>query len=279
MNNIQIETFLRHTALLLSESSSPRLDVELLLAHVLDKPRSWLFIHSQDFLTEKDVANFYKLLALRQKGMPIAYILGYKTFWSFNLKVNEHTLIPRPETELLVECILQIYADKKDFYVLELGTGTGAIALALAAERKLWKVHATDISKQALLVAQENAVNLSIPNIQFFQSDWFASLKRFQYDLIVSNPPYIAKNDPYLVDLQFEPQSALVSSSNGLADIKKIISQARLYLKEGGSLWLEHGYDQGEAVFNLFEKFGYHSVETKKDFSGHCRLTMGFNEV
>lgn len=261
----------------LTESDSPRLDAEVLLAHVLEKDRSYFLAWPEKTLTDTKLQTFQQLIQQRQQGTPIAYLLGYRDFWTLNLKVTPDTLIPRPETELLVETALDRIANQQDCKILDLGTGTGAIALAIASEHPKAEVIATDISEQALKVARDNAQRNHIHNVKFLASNWFESLPTQQFDLIVSNPPYIPSQDPHLSqgDVRFEPMSALTSGEDGLDDIRTLIQQAKEYLRPNGWLMLEHGYDQGQSVPALLEEHHFKAVDCLKDLSGNDRISIG----
>lgn len=258
-------------------SDSPRLDLEVLLCHVLDRPRSYLFTWPEKVLDDKLVGQFKDLLRRRADGEPIAYLTGEKEFWSLSLEVNATTLIPRPDTELLVETALGLI-DKPDARVLDLGTGTGAIALALASEQRRWQIIAVDAVVEAVALAEKNRQHLALENVSVIRSDWFGSIEPQKFDLIVTNPPYIDADDHHLNegDVRFEPSSALVSGDKGLADIALIICEAKHYLSAGGCLLIEHGYQQAEPVRDLFDTQGYRQVSTRRDMAGHERLTMGY---
>ena len=256
-------------------SDTPRLDLEVLLCHVLDKPRSYLFTWPEKMLEPKMVEQFNDLLQRRTHGEPIAHLTETKEFWSLSLAVNATTLIPRPDTELLVETALNLL-DKSTAHILDLGTGTGAIALALASERPNWKIIAVDSVSEAVFLAEKNRQRLDLRNVHLLQSHWFTEISRQKFDLIVTNPPYIDAGDPHLNegDVRFEPDSALVSGNNGLADIELIISGAKDYLIDGGWLLIEHGYLQAEAVHAQLMNEGYSQVSTRRDIAGHPRLTL-----
>ena len=255
-----------------------RLEAELLLAHVLQKNRSYLFAHDDEKINDIHYASYLQLITQRSQGVPIAYLTGTRDFWSLTLKVNAHTLIPRHETERLVELALELIPDKQDTQILDLGTGSGAIALALAKERPHWKITACDYSEKALEIAKENAQNLGITNVSFYHSNWFKALPKIQYQAIVSNPPYIAENDPHLTqgDLRFEPLNALASSQEGLADLQYIIKHSYNYLIPNGLLLLEHGYDQKTQVRAILNKIGYRSIHCWQDIQGHDRVSGGW---
>lgn len=258
------------------------LEVELLLAHVLGVSRTRLQtwsekIHSQ--LSEQQKESFYELLSRRSAGEPLAYLTGTKEFWSLPLIVSKDVLIPRPETECLVELVLcKVNLRYKKMRVLDLGTGSGAIALALAVERPEWQIIGVDRSREALEIAALNAKNLAISNVEWIQSDWFSHfvLGESVFDLIVGNPPYINPNDVHLKgDIRFEPKEALVSSPDGLQDLQKIIHKAPDYLVSKGWLFLEHGFDQGTFVKKAMESAGFMDVQTHQDLARLDRITLG----
>ncbi len=257
-------------------SDSPRLDVELLLAWVLDKDRTFLFTWPDKELTSAQQQAFSVALERRKAGEPIAYIVGFRDFWSLRLKVNASTLIPRPETELLVELVLD-RLQKPVATVMDLGTGTGAVALAIASERPSWQVTACDVMPAAVALAEENRLANKIANVNVLHSDWYAALGTQAFDVIVSNPPYIDANDVHLDegDVRFEPRSALVASEQGLADIRIIIEQGRLHLVPGGWIAIEHGYEQAQAVQAIFRDAGFTDIESVRDLAGHERVTLG----
>jgi len=256
-------------------SDSAKLDSQLLVAQVLNKPTTYLYTWPEKPLTTEQINNLLALFNRRQQGEPVAYILGYKEFWSLNFKVSPATLIPRPDTEVLVELVLNNH--QEDFLsCLDLGTGTGAIALALASENKQWQIDAIDFSDAAVSLAQLNAQQLDLAHVDIFQSDWFDNIQPLKkYDVIVSNPPYIDCSDVHLAqgDVRFEPKSALVAKEHGLADIALIIEQAQIYLSVKGYLYFEHGFTQAEDVQAIFHKHGYFEVTTIKDYNGNDRVT------
>ena len=252
-----------------------RSDAELLLAHVLGRPRSWLFAHGDDVIDPHVGDRFEQQLRRCEQGEPVAYITGRRGFWTFDLAVSPETLVPRPETELLVELALQRLPPGRPLQIADLGTGSGAIGLALAHERPLAHVVATDASAGALGVARGNARDLRLGNIEFRQGDWHAPLAGERFDLIASNPPYIAAGDPHLQDLRFEPDAALVSGMDGLDAIRAIVRDASLHLVPGGWILLEHGFDQGAAVRSLMLDAGMGEVATEHDLEGRDRVTLG----
>ncbi|PID34466.1 MAG: protein-(glutamine-N5) methyltransferase, release factor-specific [Thiotrichales bacterium] len=276
---MQIRDLLHRATQQLAESSdSARLDAELLLAHCLNKPRSYLFTWPEAEPDSAQLNCFDNLVQQRITGQPVAYLLGYREFRDLKLNVTRDTLIPRPETELLVETALEFLSGNTDSRILELGTGSGAIALALAKELPAAHITACDISTAALAVAQDNAGQYQLNNINFLQSDWFSNIPTNQpFDLIISNPPYIADNDPHLNqgDVRFEPAGALVSGHDGLNDIKQLINQSVNYFKQDGILMFEHGYDQGEKTTALMRAAGYKDTRCIKDLAGHDRITLG----
>lgn len=258
-------------------SDSPRIDAEVLLCHVLSKNRSYLYTYPERELAADALMTFKQLIEKRQLGHPIAYLLMNKEFWSMKLALSPATLIPRPATERLVELALSLMPAKQKLHILDLGTGSGAIALALAKERPHWQVDACDLSEAALNIAKHNAKQLNLEHIQFYQSNWFGSLPAQTYDLIVSNPPYIAQDDPHLNqgDLRFEPQHALISGLDGLNDIRHIIQKSPSYLSPGAFLLIEHGYNQKPALKQLLHETGFQNIECWQDYEGIDRISGG----
>lgn len=257
-------------------SESARLDAELLLARALDRPRSHLVAWPERHPDPEQEAAFEALLARRRHGEPMAYILGEREFWSLDLLVSPATLVPRPDTEILVETALEKIPGSGPCQVLDLGTGTGAIALALKKERPLADVAASDASAESLKIAQRNADRLGMV-IEFRQGDWWQPFGGRKFNVVVSNPPYIAADDPHLQtgDVRFEPRGALVSGDDGLDDLRKIIGGARDMLAPGGWVLVEHGYRQADAVAGLFASAGFTAISCREDFSGNPRVTLG----
>jgi release factor glutamine methyltransferase len=258
------------------DSETALLDAQLLMCRATGRDRSWLYAHD-DAVPEVSAATLFSALVERRaSGEPVAYLLGTRGFWKQELLVGPAVLIPRPETELLVELVMGLDLGH-DIQMADLGTGSGAIALALAGENPDWSVFATDISQEALAVATENASRLGFENVFFCQGDWLAALPPIRFNLIVSNPPYIAAGDPHLKsgDVRFEPVGALVAGDQGLADLVQIAENAGRYLKSRGRLLLEHGFEQGREVRKLLERLGYGNISTHNDHNGNERVTMG----
>ncbi|EKN48094.1 MULTISPECIES: peptide chain release factor N(5)-glutamine methyltransferase [Pseudomonas syringae group] len=261
----------------LPDSPTARLDAELLLAAALGKPRSFLHTWPERIVSTEAALAFAGYLQRRRTGEPVAYILGQQGFWKLDLEVAPHTLIPRPETEMLVEAALELVPAFAPTQVLDLGTGTGAIGLALANDRRQWKITAVDRVPEAVELAERNRQRLQLDNAEVLNSHWFSALEGRQFDLIISNPPYIAETDPHLSmgDVRFEPGSALTSGPDGLDDLRTIISEAPAHLTPGGWLLLEHGYDQGPAVRELLIRHGFERIQTRRDLGEHERITFG----
>lgn len=261
-------------------SDTASLDAELLMCHVLDCNRTYLFTWADKELSEQQQSLFEQLVGRRKTGEPVAHITGQREFWSLPLAVNSSTLIPRPDTETLVEIALDIALESNcsSGQGLDLGTGTGAIALALASELPTWHWQGVDLSSDAVELAKGNALSNKIVNVAFSQSNWFENVAETKFDLIVSNPPYIDPSDPHLNegDVRFEPLSALIADNSGMADVCYIIEKAKQYLKDGATLLIEHGYDQGEAVRGHFIDNDYHNVKTFKDLAGNERVSVGY---
>lgn len=263
------------SALLNDISDSQILDCQILLCHVLEKPTSYLLTWPEQEVSADNLTRFTQLFSRRLNGEPIAYIVGEKEFWSLPLLVSPATLIPRPDTETLVELVLNRHQSSQ-LKCLDLGTGTGAIALALASENLKWQIEAVDFNADAVALANKNKQRCGLNTVTIYQSDWFSQVKESSFDIIVSNPPYIDELDPHLSqgDVRFEPASALVAKDEGLDDIRQIIDKARSHLSSnGGSLYIEHGFEQGKQVRDLLTQFGYRDAVTQKDFGGNPRIT------
>ena len=261
----------------LTDSDNARLDVELLLAHSISQPRTWLYTWPDHIPSAVEQNLYLELLRRRQSGEPIAYLVGKQAFWNLELNITPDVLIPRPETELLVEKTLEKLAGIKQARVVDLGTGSGAIALALANDNPDWEISGSDSSNGALDVARNNAELLNIRNVSFQAGDWLAPFPESRFHAIVSNPPYIETGDVHLDqgDVRFEPERALTSGADGLEDIRKIAAQSLGQLENRGWLLLEHGYNQGEAVRKIFTDHGFCDIETYKDLAGLERVTVG----
>lgn len=260
----------------LAQVETPALEAEILLAHLLKKDRSWLFAWSEKTLQAQQLQDYSALLKQRITGMPIAYITGYREFWTLDLQVSPDTLIPRPETELLVSLALEKGGDNAR--ILDLGTGSGAIALAIASEQASWNITATDQSSAALAIATKNALKHNLNNVHFIQGSWFQPLNtQEKFDLIVSNPPYVAATDAHLQqgDLPFEPAAALSSGEDGLDDLRLIIDAAKKHLVSAGWLMVEHGFDQGSAVQKSFQQAQFNEIITYQDLQQQDRVTVG----
>ncbi len=276
MSTVKLAELLREAAAQLPGEDA-RHEAEQLLLHVLEVDRAWLFAHATDTVDEEARLRFQTLVARRAEGHPLAYLTGRRGFWTLDLQVNTATLIPRPETELLVEqALARLPADDMQ-RVADLGTGSGAVALSIASERPLATVMATDVLGPALAVAVKNAQAHGLENVWFRRGNWFAALGADRFDMIVSNPPYIAANDPHLQqgDLRFEPPPALASGEDGLDAIREIIAGAPEHLVPGGWLLLEHGWDQGEAIRALLVQAGFEQAETVQDLEQRDRVTLG----
>jgi len=258
-------------------SDSARLDAEVLLAYVLNTSRTYLYSHPEQLLLRDHQITYQHLLAQRAEGLPIAYITGTREFWDQTLHVNQDTLIPRPETELLVELTLK-HLDKPNASILDLGTGSGAIGIALATERPDWRITASDICQDALLIARENAQRLKLTHWTAIESDWFDNIPHKHFDAILANPPYIAEHDPHLSqgDVRFEPRAALVSGPDGLDAFRRIIEQSYHRLSKNGFVLLEHGYNQKQAVTTLLRQHGFVDVQCWTDCQGNERVSGGW---
>ncbi len=278
-----LDALLREATARLAAAGSPsaRLDAEVLLCHLLEVDRTWLYTWGDREAGAALRARFDALLARRETGEPVAYLTGEREFWGLSLATEPSTLIPRPDTETLVEVALE-KAVASFGRLLDLGSGTGAIALAMASERPGWRVLGVDLRHEAVALGERNAARLGIPNVAFRQSDWFAALGQEKkagerFDLIVSNPPYLADDDPHLVrgDVRFEPRSALVAGDGGLADLRHLAREAREHLAPGGWLLLEHGAQQGVAVREALVDAGYEAVVGRGDLAGRERVSLG----
>lgn len=275
---VSIEQLLKTATEKLSQiSESPKLDAEILLCHQLNCQRSYLYTWPEKILSQAEYDGFYQLLEDRLQGRPIAHITETREFWGLEFKVTPDTLIPRPDTETLVEAALEQLQSQASARILDLGTGTGAVALALKSERPVDQIIATDQSTAALRVAQYNSQTLHL-DVEFRQGSWFDPIKEAEtFHLIVSNPPYIEEQDPHLKqgDVRFEPLNALTSGKDGLQDIRIIAKQARKHLLTDGWLILEHGYNQSQAVQEILRQLGYQMIQTRQDFGHNDRITLG----
>ena len=264
----------------LADTDQAHSDALALLSHLLHKDRAWLFAWDDALVDAQTEAAYRELVQQRGKGVPVAHLTGTRSFWNLQLRVSPDTLIPRPETEHLVEQALQLGDANRPLRVLDLGTGSGAIALALANERATWQITAVERSVTALRLARSNAVQLGLGNVRFVHGSWFEPVKG-PFELIVSNPPYVADDDPHLRrgDLRFEPTSALASGAEGLDDIRRIVAQAPAHLVAGGWLLFEHGYDQGSACRQLLAERGFMEVFTGRDLAGLERFSGGHSPL
>jgi len=272
------EALAKATARLGNFSESPRLDAELLLTQALDVPRSYLFTYPEDTLDEAASERFFSAVSRREEGEPLAYIHGEKEFWSLTLMVSPDTLVPRPETETLVQEALVAIPRDEHRDVLDLGTGSGAIALAIASERPMTQMVATDLSEAALAIAVENARQLDIINITFLSGDWTEPVSEQRFDVIVSNPPYVESSDPALQRLQHEPLSALAAGEDGLDAIRLLATQCRSIIRPGGTFLLEHGADQQDAVASILAEAGWGGIRCINDLAGKPRVTVAIEE-
>lgn len=266
------------TKQLYEQSDTPRIDAEVLMQHVLGQGIAWLISYGDTVASAEHTKEFYELVGQREKGKPIAYLTGSRDFWTLSLGVDENVLIPRPDTETLVEAALDHLPIRSELTILDLGTGSGAIALSIAKEHPQAKVVAVEYQQGALEVAKANAVKNNIENVEFVLSDWFSNIDpKIRFDLIASNPPYVEPGDPHLDqgDLRFEPITALTAEENGLADIRNIIENAANYLVDDGVLVIEHGYNQADAVASLFKENKYNDVQLFKDINDLPRCTLG----
>jgi len=255
---------------------SPRRDAEILLGHCLGRPRVWLYTWPEREVAPARSRAFAELLERRRRGEPLAYLTGSREFWSLRLTVTDATLIPRPETETLVAWALELDVPSRAG-VLDLGTGSGAIALAVAGERPDWRVEAVDRCGAALAVARDNAARAGLARVQFRISDWYGALGTRRFDLLLSNPPYVDGDDSHLdrAELRYEPRGALVAADAGLSELRRVVEGASQHLHPGGWLLLEHGFEQGAAVRGLLAGAGFAAVGTRRDLSGHERVSAG----
>lgn len=267
---------LRQASEQLQASDSSQLDAEVLLAHTLGKPRSHLHAWPEAQLDPELLSRFEALVTQRVSGKPVAQLTGRREFWSLDLEVTEHTLIPRPDTELLVEQALAILPAGQSLRLLDAGTGSGAIALALAHERPHWQIFASDRSPSCLAVAQRNATRLGLGNIHFFTGDWCDAVADQSLDALISNPPYIAEQDPHLAegDVRFEPRNALTAGADGLDDLKYLAAAASRVLKPAGHILLEHGFDQANHVRNILKSNKLEEISSTCDLAGHERVSQ-----
>lgn len=258
-------------------SASPAVDAGILLCHVLDCSPGHLIAWPDKQLSPHQASQFKQILQQRIEGKPVAYITGEREFWSLSFKVTSDVLIPRPETETLVEFVLEKFSNSAALTVADLGTGSGAIACALAVERPAWNIIATDSSAEALDIARHNASVHQLENIRFVHGKWLEPLKGLDFDMIISNPPYVAADDPHLAegDVRFEPETALASGKRGMDAITHLTSQAGQRLKAGGWLMVEHGYDQQKPVYDCFKQGGFEDIVQLTDLAGQPRVTAG----
>ncbi len=261
-----------------TKSPTPLLDAQVLLSFLLNTSSTHLYTYSEDELSEMNIKTYDELIDKRAMGIPVSYLTKIKEFWSLPLCVNEYTLIPRPESEMLVELVLNYKGVQKELCLLDLGTGSGALALAIASEKPNWDIVASDISSKALQIAQQNVDNLNINNVRLVHSDWFSDMKSELFDVIVANPPYLAVHDRHLIetDIRHEPLCALTSGENGLDALIEIIAHGKDYLTEEGFLLVEHGYNQESSIYFLFTQHGYNHIQHFKDLNGHSRVTIGW---
>ena len=275
---MNIKQALQQASQNLAESSpSAKIDAQILLNHILQCNTAHLLAWPEKKLNEEQISSYQQLIQQRQQGLPVAYLTGLREFWSLNFSVNNSTLIPRPETETLIEFILDKFSNRKEIKLLDMGTGTGAIAITIATEKPGWNIFASELSADALNLARHNSNSHQTNNISFVQSNWFTNIKQSDFDIIVSNPPYIANDDPHLLagDVRFEPQSALSAGAAGMDDIEHLCRHAKKHLKKNAWLIIEHGYNQKRLVSDCFAKNGFTQIEQKQDLSGHIRMTAG----
>ncbi len=275
---MNIQQALQQASKDLSETSpSAMLDAQVLLTHVLQCNTAHLAAWPEKALSDDQHADYLQLVKQRRLGTPVAHLTGSREFWSLDFSVDNSTLIPRPETETLVEYLLDNFASRENLKLLDMGTGTGAIAISIAKEKPDWEIVASDISEQALKLARQNSSHHDTDNVSLIQSDWFENIDQGNFDIIISNPPYIASNDHHLTqgDVRFEPESALSSGATGMDDIEHICSHAKEYLLKNGWLIVEHGYNQKQLVADCFSRNGFTEITQQQDLSGHTRMTAG----
>jgi len=267
------------TTRLADVSDSARLDAEILVARAIDMPRSYLFAHPEDTLDDAAISRLEGTVERRLAGEPMAYISGIKEFWSLELMVTPATLVPRPETEVLVDLALREIPRKTNWKVLDLGTGSGAIALAIAGERPLCDITATDVSGDALIIAAQNARHLEIANVELLQGSWTEPVQDRRFRVIVSNPPYVCEGDLHLDSLQAEPEMALIAGPDGLADIERIARDCVSIIEPGGILLMEHGAEQRDQVAEILMSYGWESIRCYDDHAGLPRVTSAHHSV
>ncbi|WP_440617692.1 peptide chain release factor N(5)-glutamine methyltransferase [Cysteiniphilum sp. 6C5] len=262
-----------------SVSDSARIDIERLLCHVLKVSTSYLYTWSEKPLTEDEFQHFSALFTRRLQGEPVAYLTGKQGFWDLELLVDKHTLIPRTDTEVLIEAILNKFTQHNKLKVLDLGTGSGAIALSIAHARADWQITTIDFCEQALKVATQNKDHYQLSNVKLLQGSWYQPVANKQFDIIVSNPPYIDQSDPALCMhvRHYEPITALIAKNNGLADIEHIICHGKAHLKESGFMIIEHGFQQAQSVADIFSTYDYKNIQYYHDLNGHIRATSSEN--
>jgi release factor glutamine methyltransferase len=262
---------------LTGSSPSATMDAQVLLTHVLHCNTAHLLAWPEKELDPEQTVRYQSLVKQRQIGKPVAHLTGLREFWSLDFFVNDSTLIPRPETETLVEFVLNKFTNKQSLKLIDMGTGTGAIAISIATEKPGWKITASDVSTEALKLAKKNSEHHNLSNVTFVQSSWFENIKKADFDIIISNPPYIAENDPHLQqgDVRFEPQRALTSGKAGMDDINHLCQHAKDHLTADGWLIVEHGYNQEKPVSDCFIEQGFTQIEQSTDLLGHTRMTAG----
>jgi len=275
---MNIQQALQQASQKLDESSpSAMLDAQVLLTFVLRCNTAHLAAWPEKDLNEEQQSFYLQLIQQRQQGLPVAHLTGQREFWSLDFFVNSSTLIPRPETETLIEYILAEFDHRENLKLLDMGTGTGAIAIAIAKEKPGWEIVASDVSEGALALARKNSELQQTTNVTFIQSDWFEDITAVDFDIIVSNPPYVASGDPHLQrgDVRFEPLSALTSGPEGMDDIEILCLRAADYLNDNGCLIVEHGYNQAQEVADCFIRNGFTDIRQRQDLAGHIRMTAG----